>query len=73
MENSNSRLTELETRVAFQEDAIAAINEELATHIQRIYELETQLRHLHQKLADLSSAAETQVQPQEAESPPPHY
>lgn len=73
MENSNSQLTELETRVAFQEDAIAAINEELATHIQRIHELETQLRHLHQKLAELSSAAETQTQPQESESPPPHY
>ena len=73
MEDPKVHLAELESRLAFQEDAIATINQELATHVQRIHDLETQLRHLHRKLVELGAAADSQAHGQDLEPPPPHY
>lgn len=64
-----SRLTELETKLAFAEDLLDALNQTVARQQEQIDLLQAQLRLLHQQIRD--------VQPAEARTPseeiPPHY
>jgi uncharacterized coiled-coil protein SlyX len=60
---SEDRLTELEIRVAYQDQVIAALDEVVRDFAARVVELERRLRE--------REAAETPVGPQN--EPPPHY
>ncbi|TNF85764.1 MAG: SlyX family protein [Gammaproteobacteria bacterium] len=64
-----SRLDELESRQAFQEDTIASLNEALVAQQQRIAYLEKMLELLIERyreaMPDIAAPAE--------EPPPPHY
>lgn len=73
MDRSNDlsqRLTELETKVAFQDITIEELNQALIHQQFALEKAQTQLRQLAEKLrgmqpSNLASAAE--------ETPPPHY
>ncbi len=66
----NARITELEMKVAFQENALESLNQALIDQQFLIDKLERQLRHVAGKLqgmqaSNIASLAE--------ETPPPHY
>lgn len=64
------RLTELETRLAFQDAALQDLNQ-VVTDLQRQLDLmEGMLRNLQQQLQEM---AELQTEDAGNEPPPPHY
>lgn len=67
---TESRLIELESRVAFQDDAVRKL-EELATEQgQQIYRLTRELEAMKEKLLAVTPSL---LARQEDEGPPPHY
>ncbi len=66
----NERLTELEVRVAFQDQTIQELNE-VVTRQQR--EIDRLAKELEAVKSRLSGLAPSMVIPQEDEKPPPHY
>ena len=67
--SDRERLDELESRMAFQEDTIASLNEALVAQQQRIAYLEKMLDLLIERYRE---AAPDMALPEE-EPPPPHY
>ncbi|MBK1874205.1 MULTISPECIES: SlyX family protein [Marinobacter] len=65
-----NRLDELETRLAFQDDIINTLSEQLAKQEMDIRELWNAKRLLHSQIKDVSSS---NIKREEEESPPPHY
>jgi SlyX protein len=65
-----SRLTELETRVAFQDHALQELSDVVARQQREIDQLRLLLEALRAQLATLASSGTTH--PRE-EPPPPHY
>lgn len=63
------RMTELETRLAFQDDTIQALNDELVEQQRRIERLQSQLAALARRQEELQG----QVGIAESDVPPPHY
>ena len=63
------RITELETRLAFQDDALQQLSDELLAQNRLIDRLQRQLEALAARQADLAG----QIGPAEDEAPPPHY
>ncbi len=63
------RIIELETKVAFQEDAISELREVTTTQEQQILKLERELKEIRAQLieVDLGSGGTSE------EPPPPHY
>ncbi len=66
---NQDRLIEIETKLAFQEDAIRALNETVYRQEQRIGQLEAALAELIQRYRQLY--AESGGKP--ADEKPPHY
>jgi SlyX protein len=66
----NERLTELEVRVAFQDQTIHVLNEVVTDQQRQIDRLTQELEAVK---ARLSGLAPSMVIPQEEEKPPPHY
>jgi SlyX protein len=66
----NERLTELEMRVAFQDQTIQDLNEVVTDQQRQIDRLTQELGAIKSRLAALAPAM---VIPQEDEKPPPHY
>lgn len=65
-----ARLDELETRVAFQDDALQTMSDEIARQQRDIERLQLQLAALAKRQAEM----QTQVgEPLGDEPPPPHY
>jgi SlyX protein len=64
------RLVELETRLAFQEDAIHHLNRTVADQQRLIEALEQRIEQLTERLRNLSPSPLEGDQP---EPPPPHY
>ena len=64
-----ARVTELESRLAFQDDTIQALNDELVEQQRRIERLQLQLAALARRQEDLQG----QVGIVESDGPPPHY
>ena len=64
------RLIELETRLAFQEDAIHHLNQTVADQRRQIDALEQRIEQLKQRLQSLNPSPLEGDQP---EPPPPHY
>ncbi|EMP57000.1 SlyX protein [Marinobacter santoriniensis NKSG1] len=65
-----SRLDELETRLAFQDDLINTLSEQLARQELDIRELWDAKRQLHKQLKEVSPS---NIRSEEEETPPPHY
>jgi len=66
----NERLTELEVRVAFQDQTIQDLNE-VVTRQQR--EIDRLVKELEAVKSLLAGLVPSMVIPQEDEKPPPHY
>ena len=64
------RLTELETRVAFQDDALMTMSDEIARQQRDIERLQLQLAALARRQEDLAGQV---GEPMGDEPPPPHY
>ncbi|QNS15506.1 SlyX family protein [Mannheimia bovis] len=66
----SARITELETKVAFQELIIEELNQSLIKQQFAIDKLQTQIRHIAEKL---KGAQVSLVASRSEETPPPHY
>lgn len=64
-----SRIMELESRLAFQDDTIQALSDELVEQSRRIERMQLQLTVLARRQEELSGQAGIS----EDEAPPPHY
>ncbi|WP_455365515.1 SlyX family protein [Kaarinaea lacus] len=64
------RLTEIESRVAFQDDAIQQLNDVIVRQQRDIDQLTEELKVLKQQLQTLAPSL---VVEQAQETPPPHY
>ena len=69
LETLTQRIADLETRLEFQDETIARLNDELVVHQKRYVEMRKQLDLLIDRLRD--KAPET-LDPRD-EPPPPHY
>lgn len=66
-----SQLYELESRLAFQDDALQQLNNELLEHQRRIEKLQRQVLMLAEKLTQ--GAGDSGILRAHEEPPPPHY
>lgn len=64
-----ARIMELESRLAFQDDTIQALSDELLEQNRRIERLQLQLTSLARRQEELNGLAAVA----EDEAPPPHY
>jgi SlyX protein len=67
---SESRITELETKLAFAEDLLETLNQTVIRQQRQLDSLQEQLRLLHQQIRDNQSDAEPTTLREEI---PPHY
>jgi SlyX protein len=68
-----SRVDELETRLAFQEDTLQALNEQLA-HQQSVTEQQQQmLQVLYAQVRDVQDASSAEGAAPDSQERPPHY
>ena len=67
---SESRITELETKLAFAEDLLDTLNLAIIRQQRQIDNLQEQFRLLHQQVRDSQSDAEPTTPREEI---PPHY
>ncbi|OOF67994.1 SlyX family protein [Rodentibacter caecimuris] len=65
-----NRITELETKIAFQEQLLEDLNQALIQQQFDLDKTQRQLRYLVEKLKDLQPS---NVASQTEETPPPHY
>ena len=63
------RITDLEARLAFQDDTIQALNDVLVTQQRAVERLQAQLGMLARRQEDMQS----RIGGEEDEAPPPHY
>jgi len=69
-EQLQNQLIDLESKIAFQEDAMLVLNNELLEHQKRIEKLQRQVLILAEKL---SRQGNSDILTPEEEPPPPHY
>ncbi|AXQ96515.1 SlyX family protein [Pseudoalteromonas piscicida] len=70
MNEIENRITELEAKLAFQEDTIETLNEELKAHQLRLAKMQRQIELLAEKMKE---GRDPGLMPQHQEPPPPHY
>ncbi|KZN50416.1 SlyX family protein [Pseudoalteromonas luteoviolacea] len=70
MTELESRVNELEAKIAFQEDTIETLNDELKIHQARLSTMQHQIRLLAEKIKE---GKDDGMMPIEQEPPPPHY
>ena len=63
------RVTDLESRLAFQDDTIETLNDILVTQQRAVERLQLQITALLKRQEEMSGQFETS----EEEAPPPHY
>jgi SlyX protein len=68
--NSELRLDELEMRLAFQDDLLNTLNEQVAKQEMELRELWAAKQLLQKQLKELSPS---NIKSEEDETPPPHY
>ena len=64
------RLTELESKIAFQDITIADLNQELAIHQERLERIQQQLKLMFSQMNDIKGS---HMASEAHETPPPHY
>lgn len=72
-EQTEQAIADLQTRVAFQEDTLHALNEVITTQDAVIARMQEQLRVLNKKLDDIANSLEQRATAVGDEPPPPHY
>jgi SlyX protein len=70
MNTLEDRLTELEVRIAFIDDGVAALNAAVAMHDQSMLDMRREIDRLRADLVGLRSALGNDMS---NEPPPPHY
>lgn len=65
------RLTEIETKLAYQEDLVQALNDIVATQQHKIDQLEKACRGLIDHFTDMSDVVKSMQAPED--EAPPHY
>ncbi len=70
--SKESAIADLQSRVAFQEDTLQALNQVIADQDAGIRQLQKQVQLLNKKLNDIANNI-GQGGSQEGEEPPPHY
>ncbi|WP_419149117.1 SlyX family protein [Pseudoalteromonas 'SMAR'] len=70
MNELENRITELEAKIAFQDDTIETLNDELKTHQQRMAKMQRQIELLAEKIKE---GKDPGMMPLHQEPPPPHY
>ncbi|SFR50835.1 SlyX protein [Marinobacter daqiaonensis] len=65
-----ARMDELETRLAFQDELIHTLSDQVAQQELDIRALWEAKQHLKKQLSEMSPS---NIRPEEEESPPPHY
>jgi SlyX protein len=66
----DERMSELELKLTFLDDAVASLNDSEAQQSQRLLKLESALKDLRHELAALRTSLSDDVHD---EPPPPHY
>lgn len=69
--NLQMQIIELESKLSFQEDTIASLNNELVEHQRKMDRMQHQLVLIAEKLRQLPE--DSQILRPEEEPPPPHY
>lgn len=67
------RLVEIETRCAFQEDTLHALNAQLAHQQTLIEQQQRMLQAVYQQTQDLRDAQASDTNTQSGQEKPPHY
>ena len=67
--NAEQRITDLESRLAFQDDTIQALNDVLVAQQRELDRLQLQIAALARRQDELGG----QLDSAEDEAPPPHY
>ncbi|VEL98968.1 SlyX protein [Alteromonas sp. 76-1] len=70
LDSTNSSIEELQTKIAFQEHTIEALNEALSSQQQQLDELTYKLRHVIDKVKSIEPS---NMAKDSEETPPPHY
>lgn len=68
MTNTAERISELETRLEFQDETIARLNDALIAQQKRLDDLEKRLQQLIAHINTMQAKDEPKLEP-----PPPHY
>lgn len=68
--SAEQRITELEIKLAFQEDTLAQLNEVVTIQAREIARLTQELQGLRERLA---AAIPSNIASEAEETPPPHY
>ncbi|RPG23437.1 MAG: SlyX family protein [Gammaproteobacteria bacterium TMED92] len=68
MTNTAERISELETRLEFQDETIAQLNDALIAQQKRLDDLEKRLQQLVAHIKTMQAKDEPKLEP-----PPPHY
>ncbi|NMM41056.1 SlyX family protein [Pseudoalteromonas arctica] len=71
MNTIEHRLTELEAKVAFQDETIEILNDEIKVHQQLLAKMKRQTELLAEKIKESQSSS--MVMSDTPEPPPPHY
>ena len=72
MNNENTIVEDLQTRIAFQEDMIAHLNTTVAKQQQEIDILQVQLQHIYKKIKALEGSVD-EISNDSGGEVPPHY
>ena len=67
-----ARISELESRLEFQDETIQKLNDEMVQLQNKLFAHEKQLKHLSERLQVLMGNDEG-ADPNQVEPPPPHY
>lgn len=70
MNQLETRIENLEAKVAFQDETIDVLNDEIKAHQQQLAKMRRQMELLGEKLREVQSNSSGT---QELEPPPPHY
>ncbi|AMJ88556.1 SlyX family protein [Alteromonas stellipolaris] len=70
LDSTNNSIEELQTKIAFQEHTIEALNEALSSQQQQLDELTYKLRHVIDKVKSIEPS---NMAKDSEETPPPHY
>lgn len=70
LDDANNNIEELQTKIAFQEHTIEALNEALSSQQQQLDELTYKLRHVIDKVKSIEPS---NMAKDSEETPPPHY
>jgi len=73
MNDHEQRLVALETQLAFQDDLLEELNQQLVLQSREMQRLQDQVRMLSQRLTTLKENQQDEKQPSLLDERPPHY